>query len=214
MNPIVLTFGGKRLVNSSGKALFRYGTTVIRGRTYKTVRIGNQEWLAENFQYDDGGNYIYTIPSGMYHASELIFNSVSARRVAALAGEGWRLPSYSDFETMCTATGVTLLTSGTYQDQARTYEVLLGLSDWPYEDSKDSYGFNLLPIPFSSDGGYSFVDQRTTSNLLTSSNDNNTSMPYRVYINNGIIPETQYHGIYIIADSDIIGSIRLVRDIQ
>ena len=38
MKPIILTFGGKRLVAPSGKAIFRYDTETRGGVTAKTVK--------------------------------------------------------------------------------------------------------------------------------------------------------------------------------
>lgn len=208
MNPIVLTFGGKRLVNSSGKALFRYGTTTIEGRTYKTVRIGNQEWLAENLQLTDGGTGVMMFNNGSYSDGEIIYQHDAARRVAASVGDGWRLPTNADMEELCSKTGVTLLHDSAEEDPERTYEVLLNTTDWPGENGTDLYGFNLLPVGFNSAGSY--FDDRGTTNFW--SYDASDSKGYHFIINYGT--PVVCHGAYLATwgNSTCYYSVRLVRD--
>ena len=103
MKAVVLTFNGHRLTApTSGKFIFRHGTTSIAGTAYKTVQIGNQEWLAENLQLDDGGTGIYTGQSAPY-AGEHFYTWDAMERISNLLGDGWHVPSKTEFETMISA---------------------------------------------------------------------------------------------------------------
>jgi uncharacterized protein (TIGR02145 family) len=213
MKPIILTFGGKRLVAPSGKAIFRYGTATIGGVTYKTVKIGNQEWMAENLKLDDSGTGIYTFDnSSTYSAGEVIYQQTAALRIAQSIGDDWRIPSTSDIEDLCTNTSVTLLTSTQSQDPDRTYSVLLNRSAWEYEDGTDDYGFNLLPVGFKDSNPW---DSGRTTNLWTSATPTSSSdSGYHFYINFGT-DSNQLHGAYLAnnGNRNTLYSVRLVRNL-
>jgi uncharacterized protein (TIGR02145 family) len=192
---------------SSVRLIRDYSSDIIGGRKYKTVRIGNQVWLAENLQLDDGGTGVMTFNNGSYSDGEIIYQHDAARRVAASVGNGWRLPTNADIEALCSATGVTLMDTGE-ADPERTYEVLLNTTDWPDENGTDVYGFNLLPVGFNSRGSY--FDYRGTTNFW--SYDASGSYGYHFIINDGT-PVVR-HGAYLATwgDSTCYYSIRLVRD--
>jgi uncharacterized protein (TIGR02145 family) len=143
MNPIVLTYGGKRIVDADGKALFRYGTTTIGGKTYKTVLIGTQEWLAENLRLNDGGYGIYTTQAG-----EVYYTWKAAARVIQAAGlyhqQGWLLPSESEIIYLENRVG----------GYAVAGKALKSDDGW-YNDGNglDSYGFNAMPMGYVSSSG-------------------------------------------------------------
>jgi uncharacterized protein (TIGR02145 family) len=177
MKPTVLTFGGVRLTASNGKALFRHGTTTIGGRAYKTILIGNQEWLAENLQLDDGESGIYTGQSSPY-ASEHFYTWDAAVRVSATAGDGWHLPSNTEFETLFTSAG----------GSSTAGNALKSMSLWNNSGNGiDAYGFSALPAgqrhpseDFCDDGNvacfWSSIDNSTTSYYMELSVADNASL--------------------------------------
>lgn len=100
------------------------GYVAIGGRTYKTVKIGTQEWLAENLDYkfDVNGSQIPvgldnfpSTPAAWYYNNNevdygidgtykcgLLYNWYAAKYLddnkSTLLPEDWRVPSKSDYE--------------------------------------------------------------------------------------------------------------------
>jgi|GEM_PF-2293176 len=68
------------------------------GKVYKTVKIGNQVWMAENFNYDAGsGSWCYNNNASYCGKYGRLYDWETAKRVAP---PGWHLPSKSEFETL------------------------------------------------------------------------------------------------------------------
>ena len=142
-------------------------TVTIGGRTYKTVRIGSQWWLAENLDYKFPVNG-YTLPIGSsgypttpaawyYNDNEtaygidgtykcgLIYNWYAAKYLDdnkdTLLPTGWHVPSYAEWDALATAVGGSS-TAGT-KLKALDNSVT---SNWPSGWSgTDNYGFSVLP---------------------------------------------------------------------
>lgn len=168
MQPIVLTFGGVRLVDSNGKAIFRNGITEIGGRTYFTVKIGNQEWLAENLKLDDGGSGIVTKPSAPYEG-EVYYTWDAAVRVAATAPDGWHLPSNTEWDALASAVGGTSV-AGTK---------LKSTTGWDVGNGDDSYGFAAFPAGSEYLG--SFYNSGSYAYFWTATERSSSHAYYRIF---------------------------------
>lgn len=198
---------------------------IIGGRKYKTVVIGNQEWLAENLDYrfdvngsplPMGGNSgTYSTPRAWYYNNDeaaygidgtykcgMLYNWWAGKYLddnrALLLPDGWRVPTADDIGTLFSTVGGMSIAPAKLKalDNSVT-------SDWPSGwNGTDDYGFNALPAGRSNNGfqelGDCFYFQNTTD--LGGSN-----RPQYGFSKNGYIYTywgDKYPGV----------SIRLVRD--
>lgn len=145
------------LVSSSS---IEYGMLVDSrdGRTYKTVTIGSQVWMAENLNYDVRGSYCrddsddcekygryYTWAAAMDSVGEFSENGLGCGYnsaceptypVRGVCPEGWHLPRSGEFETLMATAG----------GESEADENLKSKSGWRYyENGNDVYGFAALP---------------------------------------------------------------------
>lgn len=73
------------------------------GKSYKTVKIGDQVWMAENLNYDAGeGSYCYQDDSLNCEKSGRLYTWETAMKAAP---PGWHLPSKEEWETLISYSG-------------------------------------------------------------------------------------------------------------
>lgn len=167
---------------------------VIDGRTYKTVKIGNQEWMAENldwkFPYNGsilpiGQNGEITTPAAWYYNNNetaygvngnkygLLYNWYAAKYLndnKSTLIPGWRVPTMSDCEKLLTTLGGSAVNN--------TGVKLKSTTDWQRDTSSilvgtDDYGFNAKPAGYRSSGGAFFSWLSTATRYLTSEKNSN-----------------------------------------
>ncbi|MCQ2121858.1 MAG: hypothetical protein MJY78_08555 [Fibrobacter sp.] len=112
------------------------------GQTYKTVKIKNQTWMAENLNYavDNGyGSWCYDNEYRNCKKYGRLYTYYAAMN--ACPG-GWHLPSENEWESLFDAVGGI---------QEANY-VLRSKNDWYYNDG-DRYKFRVLPA-----GSYNRMD--------------------------------------------------------
>jgi uncharacterized protein (TIGR02145 family) len=130
-----------------------YGSVSHGGQSYKTVRIGNQTWMAENLNYDASGSVCYkndpancakygrlydwatamALPSSCNHNS--CSNQVSSKH-RGICPSGWHIPSDEEWITLVYYVGGPS-TAGTK---------LKATSGWSNNgNGTDTYGFAALP---------------------------------------------------------------------
>jgi uncharacterized protein (TIGR02145 family) len=103
-------------------------------KTYRTVKIGDQVWMAENLNYETEKSYCYN-DSVEYCAMYGRFYEWNAAMRAC--PEGWHLPLLEEFKTLVDALG----------DSAMAGSKLKSTSGWLNDlNGTDDYGFTVLPI--------------------------------------------------------------------
>ncbi len=110
------------------------------GKKYKTIKIGNQVWMAENLNYvNNSGSWCYDNEPANCEKYGRLYDWETAKTVCPA---GWKLPSKSDFETL-------LLNASGRRKGTKAYNAL--------KDSGNS-GFNALFGGWrSSDGDFSYI---------------------------------------------------------
>jgi len=134
---MILTFNNKIL--TAGTKWLEQGSSPTP--SFRTVVIGNQEWMAENLAIDDGGEGIVhfdnVTANGVNFGTQYYYTQVAALRIAESI-EGWHLPSKSEFEELA-ATAGGMLTYGTATKLKST-------SGWTGTQGSDIFGFTALPV--------------------------------------------------------------------
>lgn len=132
------------------------------GQTYKTVRIGDQVWMAENLNYETDSSFCYNDSvkycekyGRLYRWAAAVGKSESecgsgytcslpSGNIQGVCPNGWHLPSKSEWETLFNAVGG-LSTAG---------KELKFTSGWNRRGyGTDAFGFSALPAGYRSYGG-------------------------------------------------------------
>lgn len=113
------------------------------GKTYKTVKIGKQVWMAENMNYDIKRSYCYDDDPENCQKYGRLYTWEAALNACP---PGWHLPTKEEFETLVANVGGWNVAG----------KMLKSKQGWdPYEhefehalqdgNGIDKYGFNVLP---------------------------------------------------------------------
>lgn len=145
------------ILKANGKVLVNEGdSVVIGGRTYRTVTIGTQTWLAENLDFKFPGLVVgasgtsSSEPRGNYYDNDeitygeqgsrfgLLYNMAAVRYLQNnrdVLIPGWHVPDENEWASLVSAVGGSL-TAG---------KMLKSKSLWSSGNGTDDYGFSLLP---------------------------------------------------------------------
>lgn len=107
------------------------------GNIYKTVKIGEQIWMAENLKYECKGCSIYRDDYSNWAKYGYLYNAESLKNVAP---NGWRLPTLGDFEKLFSLVGKT--------SKVKDWHKSLIAKDaaWGKNNiGSDEFGFSVLP---------------------------------------------------------------------
>ncbi len=203
-----------------------YGTLTDErdGQTYKTVKIGDQVWMAENLNidaansccYHDSAEYcskygrLYNWAGAMDAEGKWSTNSVNCRYtgecsptypVRGACPEGWHLPDSTEWGKLLTAVGG-------LDVAAKMLKSTSGWQDCEEENCNgtDAYGFSALPAGYMDRYGYAFTYYEGVSTGFYTSTQVDKNDAYRVYL---------YHNNVVNFTSDIKAdgfSVRCVKD--
>ena len=148
------------------------GYVAIGGRTYKTVKIGTQEWLAENLDYkfDVNGSQIPigvngdpATPAAWYYNNDEATYGVNGNKYgllydwaamkylennkSTLLPDGWRIPTTTEWDALATSVGGSS-TAGTK---------LKSTTGWSSGNGDGSYDFNAFPAGSRYSGSFSLL---------------------------------------------------------
>ena len=119
------------------------------GKTYKTVKIGTQTWMAENLAYKaDSGCWAYNNDQSNVKIYGYLYNWETAKKVCP---EGWHLPSDAEWSTLTDSLGGADVAGGK----------LKSTTGWesPNEGATNSSGFTALPGGYlRDDGAFGWVE--------------------------------------------------------
>ena len=109
------------------------------GKTYKTVKIGDQVWMAENLNYAGGGiGHCYEDVPENCEAGGRLYKWDVAREVCP---EGWHLPSKAEFDTL-----LSFVKREYEEEQCSLADMLKATSGWDYGGQGcDKTGFSAVP---------------------------------------------------------------------
>lgn len=182
----------------------------IADRAYRTARIGNQEWLAENLDVEIGSLgadcFMYNNDPVMRAKYGLLYkwtaicdgNEKMSEALSAVLPEGWRLPSKSDLEMMLNTVGGNR-TAG---------PVLKSTTDWAIGGT-DDYGLTVLPAA-SWTNSRGFYGLGTTAGFWTSTEHDSSPDTDAYYCNFYTGDNVAIAGS---KKSNAAYSVRLVRDV-
>jgi uncharacterized protein (TIGR02145 family) len=121
------------------------------GKTYKTVKIDTQTWMAENLNYEaDSSKCYYDRPANCQKYGRL-YDWATAMKACP---KGWHLPSNVEWDKLFRFADSTSSTESPYNNETFG-ELLRGTSGWEKNgNGTDKYGFSALPGGFGSSDGY------------------------------------------------------------
>jgi uncharacterized protein (TIGR02145 family) len=119
------------------------------GKTYRTVKIGKQTWMAENLNYKTDSSWCYDNDTSNCKKYGRLYDWNAAMKACPA---GWRLPDTSDWNKLVIAAGGTA-------GQSETGAQNLKSQSW--DNGTNSLGFSALPGGYRNypdfeppDGGY------------------------------------------------------------
>jgi uncharacterized protein (TIGR02145 family) len=121
--------------NQSGDSSFKDPRD---GKVYKTVKIGNQVWMAENLNYKIDGSWCYNNDEANGKKYGRLYTWNAAKVVCP---KGWHLPTRQEWDELLAAVGGSSLASKKLKSANGWNNSLFGSSD----NGTDDYGFSALP---------------------------------------------------------------------
>jgi uncharacterized protein (TIGR02145 family) len=187
------------LLACSGDNTVTYG-----GQTYKTVKIGEQVWFAENLNYEVEGSVCYDNNPDNCAKYGRLYNWETAMKVCP---EGWHLPSNEEWKKLFSF--VEIDTDSYNPDKISIAgEYLKAKNNWKFEEDgpgTDDYGFSALPGGYGDPDG-SFVGVGYYGHWWTST-DGESSRAYYKSIYYGL-GDARWHS----GDKSYLSSARCVQN--
>jgi uncharacterized protein (TIGR02145 family) len=150
------------------------------GRAYRTVKIGDQVWMAENLAFDYAGSKVYGNDLGNLAKYGRLYTWEQAKRACP---PGWHLPSNKEWDKLMRYADGTSGTESPY-DSPTAGKYLKAKEGWNaheiYGKGTDDFGFSALPGGFGSSDGYFY--RVGGSGYWWSSNEDYSNYAYSRYM--------------------------------
>jgi uncharacterized protein (TIGR02145 family) len=147
------------------------GSTTMNcgGKTYNTVEIGGQVWMAKNLNYAVDGSKCYNNQESNCDQYGMLYNWSTAMGICP---SGWHLPNQAEWAALSTYIK---------NDKGCSYcdaKHLKAQSGWDSDgDGQDSYGFSALPGGYGDSNGD--FGNAGTNGYWWSASDSSASYAYR-----------------------------------
>jgi len=128
-----------------------------QGKTYKTVKIGSQTWMAENLNHEVSGSLCYKRNPANCNKYGRLYKWEAAKKACP---EGWRLPSNADWDKLVRHADGTSGTESPYNSPTAG-KFLKADNGWNGGgNGTNDFGFSALPGGYgSSDGDFYSVGE-------------------------------------------------------
>jgi uncharacterized protein (TIGR02145 family) len=125
------------------------------GKTYKTTKIGEQVWMAENLSYEAEGSRRYGDSISYYNKYGRLYNWATAMKVCPA---GWHLPSNAEWDKLYRYADGDKGTESPYESKTAG-KYLKSKEGWRDDEGKsgngeDKFGFSAMPGGLGSSGGF------------------------------------------------------------
>jgi uncharacterized protein (TIGR02145 family) len=172
------------------------------GRTYRTVKIGRQTWLAENLAFDYAGSKVYGNDLANLAKYGRLYNWETAKKAVP---PGWHLPSNAEWDELVRFADGSKGTESPY-DSETAGKLLKAASGWNEDGGgTDELGFSALPGGYGYSGG-TFYGVGSSGGWWSATEYNANSAYYR---DMGYLNEYVSYGSYY---KDGLLSVRCLQD--
>lgn len=195
-----------------------YGTLTDErdGQIYKTVKIGNQWWMAESLKYGETGSAYYD-GYDVVAESDIYFSEYGLlygrhrygydddAAVLDACPDGWHVPDTTEWNTLFAAVG-----GISYADTA-----LRATFGWDINIGTDAFGFSALPAGHCSAGGCEGLGYGAYFWTSTYGIDAKVSCLYKISFNGPAkltAGKVQYDLLNMYPDSVMDGAVRCIKD--
>lgn len=168
------------------------------GEVYKTCKIGNQVWMAENLRYrcKKGGSYAYDDDASNVKKYGRLYTWDAAKEACP---PGWHLPSREDWQRLVDFV-------------AKEYCVSDALRAEEWSDGIDAFGFSALPAGYRIDyNKVEYNDRGETAQFWSSTKGEDAGDSGEGYFFN-ITPQNDETSAYWHTDTDKGCSVRCIKD--
>lgn len=152
-----------------------YGSMTVDSKKYKTIKIGEQTWMAENMNYKTGDSWCYNNESENCDELGRLYTWETAQKVCP---EGWKLPNTRDIENL----------RGYHANK----RFIRSVGGWKKDKGLNFWGFNAQAAGAYNVDNSTFYDRSVSAYFWSGAEDSrDTNMAWAFYISFANTDETK-----------------------